>query len=204
VEAILEWPAPWSVRARRAFLGLPGYYRRFIQDYGAITTPLTRLLRKDAFRWSPEAVAAFLALQQALMAAPVLQLPAFDEAFVGECNASGTGFGAVFHQGRGLITFFSWQIAPRHTKLAAYERMLVGLVQAIQHWRPYLWGREFMVRTDHYSLKYLLDQCLSTILQHQWASKLLGFDFTVEYKPGSSNMVVVCCLGETAKQTGPS
>jgi hypothetical protein len=79
---------------------------------------------------------------------------------------------------------FSRQIAPRHM-----ERELIGLVQTVRHWRLYLWGREFVVRIDHYSLKFLLDQRLSTIPQHQWASKLLGFDFTIEYKPSSSNVV---------------
>ena len=60
-------------------------------------------------------------------------------------------------------------------------------MQAVRHWRPYLWGRHFLVRTDHYSLKFLLDQRLSTVPQHQWISKLLGFDFTVEYRPGRLN-----------------
>jgi hypothetical protein len=75
------------------------------------------------------------------------------------------------------------------TKLAAYERELIGLVQAVRHWRPYLWGRAFVVRTDHYALKYMLDQRLSTVPQHQWISKLFGFDFRVEYKPGRLNVV---------------
>ena len=87
------------------------------------------------------------------------------------------------------MAFFSKPIAPRHAKLAAYERELIGLVQAVRHWRPYLWGCRFLIRTDHYSLCFLLDQCLSTVPQHQWASKLLGFDFAVEYKPGTANMV---------------
>jgi hypothetical protein len=80
-------------------------------------------------------------------------------------------------------------MVPRHAKLVAYECELIGLVQAVRHWRAYLWGRSFLVRTGHYSLKFLLDQCLSTIPQHQWASKLLGFDFRVEYKPGKMNVV---------------
>jgi len=109
--------------------------------------------------------------------------------FVVECDASGTGFGAVLHQGSGPIAFFSRPIAPRHAKLAAYERELIGLVQAVKNWRPYLWGREFIVRTDHHSLKFLLDQRLSTIPQHHWATKLLGYDFRVEYKPGIANVV---------------
>ena len=73
--------------------------------------------------------------------------------------------------------------------MAAYERELIGLVQAVRHRRPYLWGRHFLVRTDHYSLKFLLDQRLSTVPQHQWISKLFGFDFTVEYRPGRLNTV---------------
>jgi hypothetical protein len=80
-------------------------------------------------------------------------------------------------------------IAAQHTKLAAYEHELIGLVQAVKHWRPYLWGHPYLIRADHYSLKFLLDQRLSTIPQQQWASKLLRFDFRVEFKPGTTNIV---------------
>jgi hypothetical protein len=71
----------------------------------------------------------------------------------------------------------------------ANERELIGLVQAVRHWRPYLWGCCFLVRTDHFSLKFLLDQRLSTVPQHQWINKLFGFDFAVEYCPGRLNTV---------------
>jgi len=189
VEAVLSWPIPSSARAVCGFLGLAGYYRRFIRDYGAIAAPLTALLKKEGFHWNPDAERAFRTLQRALMEAPVLQLPDFDHDFIVECDASGSGFGAVLHQGGGPVAFFSKLIAPRHTRLAAYERELIGLVQAVRHWRPYLWGRRFIVRTDHRSLRFLLDQCLTTIPQHQWASELLGFDFVVEYKPGTLNVV---------------
>ena len=73
--------------------------------------------------------------------------------------------------------------------MAAYEREPIGLLLAIRHWRPYLWGRRFLVRTDHFSLKFLLDQRLATIPQHHWVGKLLGFDFSVEYKAGNTNTV---------------
>lgn len=132
---------------------------------------------------------AFSALKQALTEAPVLQLPDFHQTFMVDCDASGTGFGAVLHQGQGPIAFFSRQFAQRHMKVAAYERELIGLVQAVRHWRPYLWGRHFAVRTDHYALKFMLDQRLSTIPQHQWISKLFGYDFSVEYRPGRLNVV---------------
>jgi hypothetical protein len=87
------------------------------------------------------------------------------------------------------IAFFNRSVAPRLRSLAAYEWELIGLVQAVRHWRPYLWGRRFTVKTDHYSLKYLLDQHLATIPQHHWVGKLLGFDFSVEYRSGSTNTV---------------
>jgi hypothetical protein len=95
----------------------------------------------------------------------------------------------VLIQDKHPLTFFSRPVAPRHQSLAAYERELIGLVLAIRHWRPYLWARRFVVRTDHFSLKYLLDQWLATIPQHHWVRKLLGFDFTVEYKAGATNAV---------------
>jgi hypothetical protein len=121
--------------------------------------------------------------------APVLTLPDFSKPFVVECDASTHGFGAVLLQEKHPLAFFSRQIAPRHRSLAAYERELIGLVHAVRHWRPYLWGRRFIVRTDHYSLKFLLDQRLAMIPQHHWVGKLLGFDFEVEYKPGAQNVV---------------
>jgi hypothetical protein len=132
----------------------------------------------------------FHTLQQALTTTQILQLPDFDQPFMVECDASNAGVGAVLHQGSGAIAYFSRQIAARHAHLVAHERELIGLVQAVRHWRAYLWGREFIVKTDHYNLKYLLDQRLTTIPQHQWISKLIGYDFQVQYKPGASNTVV--------------
>ena len=189
VQAVMDWPQPRSARGVRGFLGLAGYYRKFVHDYDIIVAPLTALTKKDGFSWTEEAAAAFLALKRTVTSAPVLALPDFDRPFVVECDASTYGFGAVLLQDKHPLAFFSRPVAPRHCALATYERELIGLVLAIRHWRPYLWGRRFVVRTDHFSLKYLLDQRLATIPQHHWVGKLLGFDFTVEYKPGASNTV---------------
>jgi len=156
VAAVQSWPQPRSARGLRGFLGLAGYYRRFIKDYGTIAAPLTQLLRKEGFRWSDTADAAFTALKAALCAAPVLHLPDFNATFIVDCDAS--GFGAVLHQDGNPTAFFSRPFVARHLKAAAYERELIGLVQAVRHWRPYLWGRAFVVRTDHYALKFMLDQ----------------------------------------------
>jgi hypothetical protein len=189
VEAVASWPEPRSARGVRGFLGLAGYYRKFIRDFGSIAAPLTHLLRKEAFTWTPEVAEAFATLKRALSTGPVLQMPDFSRQFIVDCDASGTGFGVVLHQGEGPLAFFSRPFAARHSKLAAYEQELIGLVQAVRHWRPYLWGRRFLVRTDHYSLKFLIDQRLSTAPQHQWLNKLFGFDIAVEYRPGRLNSV---------------
>jgi hypothetical protein len=190
VQDVDRWPTPMSVADIRSFLGLAGYYRRFIHHYASIAEPLTTLLRRQQFHWSEAAIAAFQRLKQALQTAPVLRLPDFVVPFVVECDASGTGIGVVLQQEGHPVAYYSQKLADRHVKLAAYERELIGLSKAIRHWRPYLWGRPFVVRTDHASLKFLLDQALVTPPQQHWLSKLMGFDFSVEYKLGRANVVV--------------
>jgi len=107
VQAVRAWPQPQSVRALRGFLGLAGYYRRFIKDYGILAAPLTHLLKKEQFHWSEAAEHSFTDLKEALSSAPVLNLPNFSKPFLVDCDASGTGFGAVLHQGEGPLAFFS-------------------------------------------------------------------------------------------------
>jgi hypothetical protein len=128
-----------------------------VHNYGTVAAPLTALLKKDGFAWDDAAVVAFSALKAAVTSAPILAMPDFAKLFVIECDASTVGFGAVLVQEGHPVAYFSQPVAPRHRALAAYERELIGLVQAVRHWRPYLWGRRFLVKTDHYSLKYLLD-----------------------------------------------
>jgi hypothetical protein len=145
VQAVSDWPQPRSACAVRGFLGLAGYYHKFVQDYGTIAAPLMALLKKDGFSWNEEVAAAFQALKTAVTSAPVLALPDFQQAFIVECDALTHGFGAVLLQHKHPVAFFSRPVAPRHRALAAYERELIGLIQAIRHWRPYLWGRRFTV-----------------------------------------------------------
>jgi len=166
VQAVREWPVPRSAHAVCGFLGLAGYYRKFIHNYSSVTAPLTALLKKDGFSWGEQAAAAFEALKTAVTTTPILAMPDITKVFVVECDASSHGFGAVLVQEGHPVAFFSRLVAPRHHALAAYEHELIGLVQVVRHWRPYLWGPRFTVETDHYSPKYLLDQRLATIPQH--------------------------------------
>jgi hypothetical protein len=115
------------------------------------------LVKREAFRWSPEATVALESLKAALTAAPVLQLRDFAQPFVVDCDASGSGISTMLHQGKGPITFFNRAMVSHNAKLLVYKRELIGMVKAVRHWCLYLWPCEFIVRTDHFSLKYLLD-----------------------------------------------
>lgn len=116
VQAVLEWPTPLNIKQLRGFLGLTGYYRRFIKGYAKLAAPLTDLLKKEAFKWTPEAETTFVQLQKVMTSAPVLALPNFQLPFILETNASDTGIGVVLHQNGHPIAYFSKKLAPRVQK----------------------------------------------------------------------------------------
>ncbi|KAD2805797.1 hypothetical protein E3N88_39174 [Mikania micrantha] len=187
VQAVEDWPVPTNIKGLRGFLGLTGYYRKFIQHYGSIARPLTDLTKKNSFLWSDQAQEAFQQLKHALITAPVLTLPNFEQPFVIECDASGRGIGAVLMQNHKPIAYFSKGLSDRNLSKSAYEREMMALVLAVQHWRQYLLGTRFLVYTDQKSLKFLLQQRVTTPDQQNWVAKLLGYDFEIHYKSGRMN-----------------
>ncbi|CAL9238184.1 unnamed protein product, partial [Arabidopsis halleri] len=200
VQAIKQWPTPTSQKQLRSFLGLANYYRRFIQGYSIIAKPLSNLLKKDGFTWDDSATDAFQTLKTALSSTPVLALPNFDKRFVVETDASNTGIGAVLMQDNHPICFISRALGPRHQSLSVYEKELMAVVHAVQSWNAYLAHREFTIKTDQRSLKYLLDQKVTTPFQHMWLSKLMGYTFIIEYKQGKENVAADALSRVTGSQ----
>jgi hypothetical protein len=151
-------------------------------------SPLTRLLKKDAVGWDQEATVAFEALKKEMVNPPVLALPDLNKLFIVETDASGSGIGAVLMQEGHPIAFISKALGPRQQALSTYEREMLAILLAVHKWRQYLWGRPFKIRTDHVSLKYLLNQKISSPFQHLWLTKLLGFDYEIEFRRGRENV----------------
>lgn len=187
---MVEWPQPTSTTLLRGFLGLTGFYRKFIKGYASIATPLTNLLKKDSFIWSPEAEHSFQTLKKAMTEAPTLAVPDFTLPFDLETDASAKAMGAVLMQQNHPIAFFSKQLCQRLLRSSTYVRELHAITTAVKKWRQYLLGHPFTIHTDHKSLKELISQVIQTPEQQVYLSKLLGYDFKIQFKSGKTNVVV--------------
>ncbi|WVZ91209.1 hypothetical protein U9M48_037412 [Paspalum notatum var. saurae] len=188
IAAVLAWPSPSNVKELRSFLGLSGYYRKFVRHYGILSKPLTQLLRKNiVFVWTSETEATFQALKAALVSAPVLALPDFQAQFCIETDASESGIGAVLTQKGHPLAFVSKALGPKTKGLSTYEKEYMAIILAVEQWRAYLQYTEFLIYTDHKSLAQLNTQRLHTTWQQKVFTKLLGFQYQVVYKKGVDN-----------------
>ena len=159
---MLDWPKPTNISDLRGFLGLTGYYQKFVRDYGIIARPLTNLLKKGFFKWSNETDDAFQKLKQAMTTTPTLAMPNLKEPFIIETDASGNGIGAVLSQQGKPNAFMSKSPSSSKQSWSTYAKEMFAIIQAIQTWRPYLVGHKFYIFTDQRSLKYLLEQIITT------------------------------------------
>ena len=185
---------PESVTDIRSFLGLAGYYRRFIPQFAKIAAPLTNLTRKNTpFTWSLREGEAFQNLKDVLLHAPVLQLADPERKFFVTTDASDFAIGAVLSQvwddGEHPIAYESRKLNAAEGNYATHEKELLAVIHALRTWRHYLLGNHFVVVTDHNSLKYLHTQPTLSRRQARWAEFLAEFDFEIVYRPGKSNVV---------------
>lgn len=189
VQCIMDWPKPQTLKVLRGFLSLAGYYRRFVRHFSIIAKPLTDMLKSENFIWTPTSEIVFAQLKTAITTAPVLALPDFSQPFTVETDASDQGIGAVHSHAKHPIAFLSKSLSPRNQLLSAYDKNMFAILFAIDKWRPYLLGHRFTIITNHQTLKHLFDQRISTPSQHKWLAKLLGYDYSIEYRPGQLNTV---------------
>lgn len=180
--AVKNWPQPKTVKQVRAFLGLTGYYRRFISRYAQIASPLTELLKKGGFVWGDTAEEAFELLKEALVSAPVLAYPDFSLPFIVETDACNIGVGAVLAQLEHPVAYYSRKLSSVRQKASTYAKELWAITEAVRKWRHYLLGGTFVIRTDHHSLKNLLEQTIQTPEQQYFLTKLLGYSFKIVYR----------------------
>ncbi|GJT10218.1 putative reverse transcriptase domain-containing protein [Tanacetum coccineum] len=166
VEAIRNWSAPTTPKEVRQFLGLAGYYRRFIEEDEAFQT-----------------------LKQKLCSAPILSLPEGTKNFVVYCDASHKGFGAVLMQREKVIAYASRQLKKHEENYTTHDLELGAVVFALRLWRHYLYGTKCTVYTDHKSLQYILDQKELNMRQRRWIELLSDYDCEIRYHPGKANVV---------------
>jgi len=184
VQTFLDWSLPTSCKHLRGFLGLTSYYRRFVKRYASIAAPLTNLLKKDSFTLDDHAIAAFAHLKRAIIAALLLALHNFAKPFILETNASRLGIGATLSQDHHPIAFSSKKLSPKMQRQYAYTCEFYAITEAIAKFCHYLLRHRFVIRTDQKSLRNLSDQAIQIAEQQNWLHKLLGYDFTIEYKRG--------------------
>ncbi|GJY36496.1 putative reverse transcriptase domain-containing protein [Tanacetum coccineum] len=159
IESIKDWASPKSPTKIRQFLGLDGYYRRFIKGFSKIAKPMTKLTQKKvAFEWGDKQEEAFQTLKNKLCSAPILALPQGAENFIAYCDASDKGLGAVLMQNKKLIAYASRQLKIHEKNYTTHDLELGAVVFALKIWRHYLYGTKCTVFTDHKSIHHILDQ----------------------------------------------
>lgn len=193
--AVKMFPTPTTKKQVRAFLGLTGYYRKFIPKYAAIATPLTDLTRKNAptqAPWDAECDRAFNRLKEILCGDPVLRSPDFEKQFVVQTDASNRGVAAVLSQrdDKGEdhpVAFFSRKLLPREVQYSTIEKECLAIKLGVQAFRVYLIGRPFVIQTDHRSLTWLDKLKDNNARLTRWSLFLQPYNYTVEHRAGKAN-----------------
>ncbi|KAH0643592.1 hypothetical protein KY290_035070 [Solanum tuberosum] len=190
IEAVQHWPRPTSPIDIRSFLGLAGYYRRFVDGFSSIASPLTKLTQKKVkFQWSDECEKNFSELKTRLTTTPVLTLPDSSDGYLIYCDASRVDLGSVLMQRGNVIAYASRQLKVHEKNYPTHDLMLVVIVFALKIWRHYLYGVHVDVFTDHKSLQYVFTQKELNLRQRRCLKFLKDYDMNVLYHLGKANVV---------------
>ncbi|KAM1261906.1 hypothetical protein ACFX2G_027713 [Malus domestica] len=190
VAAVENWEQPRTVTEVRSFLGLAGYYRRFVKDFSVIALPLTRLTRNDVkFEWDNKCEQSFQQLKYYLTHAHVLALPDDNGNYEVYSDASLNGLGCVLMQHGMVIAYTSRQLKPHEKNYPTHDLELAAIIFALKIWRHYLYGEKCKIFTYHKSFHYLFTQRDLNLRKRRWIELLSDYDCTIEYHPGRANAV---------------
>lgn len=194
IKCIQEFPLPHTERQLRGFLGMTGYYRKFIEGYAKLACPMTRYLKKNAKIniKDPEYISAFEKLKKNLIQHPILKFPNFDQSFELTTDASNYAIGAVLSQGKQPVCYASRTLNDHERNYSTTDKEFLAIVWAVTYFRPYLWGRKFKIITDHLPIKYLNKKYTGKEFSQRtqrWLLKLQEYQFDVEYLKGKENHV---------------
>ena len=190
IEVVVNWKPPKNMSEVRSFLGLAGYYRKFVEGFSKIAAPLTKLTRKDVkYEWVDACQQSFEELKGRLTSAPVLALPNGRDGFVVYSDASQQGLGCVLMQNDRVIAYASRQLKKHEENYPTHDLELAAVVFALKIWRHYLYGVPCRIFTDHKSLQYIFTQKELNLRQRRWLELIKDYDCTIEYHPGKANVV---------------
>ncbi|KAK1608145.1 hypothetical protein QYE76_031818 [Lolium multiflorum] len=190
IKTVAEWKVPTTQTEVRAFLGLAGYYRRFVEGFSSIARPMTQLLKKDKrFDWTDKCEESFQKLKARLTTAPILIMPDITKPFDVYCDASKIGLGCVLMQGGKVISYLSRQLKQHEQNYPTHDLELAAVVLALKVWRHYLMGNRCEIYSDHKSLKYIFTQKELNMRQRRWIELIKDYDLEIHYHPGKANVV---------------
>ena len=186
----MKWEPPKNVTEVCSFLGLAGYYRRFVEGFVKLAMPMTRLTKKgEKFLWTPECELVFHTLKEKLTTALILFISNSGEEYEVYTDASLRGLGCVLMQGGKVVAYSSRQLKTHEQNYPTYDLELAAVVFALKLWRCYLYGEKFQVYSDQESLKYIFTQKDLNLRHRRWVEYLEDYDFSLNYHPEKENVV---------------
>jgi hypothetical protein len=191
IRSIMEWPTLKDVLDIRSFMGLAGYYRRFIKGFSMIGSPITALQKKGTkFMWTQKCEERFQTLKHLLTHAPMLKIADPEVDFLVCTYACKEGFRGFLMQGGSVIYYESQKLNEHKANYVTHDLELAAIVHALKMWRHYPLGRKFVLMTNHCGLRYLFDQPNLNSIQARWMALLSNFDFEIKHIKGKENRVV--------------
>ena len=189
LETVTNWPIPNNLQELRSFLGLCTYYRRFVANFSDIARALHELTEKGKpFLWTTQCQQAFDSLKEAVTTAPILAYPVPGAPFILDTDASNSGIGAVLSQGtengEKVVAFYSRSLSKTERNYCVTRRELLAAVESIRQFQKYLYGQPFLLRTDHASLRWLLNFKNPEGQMARWIEKLQNYEFQIEHRKG--------------------